>query len=394
MTTMTDVKVLAGFFSGEGCVTSSTNGRGSYFLKITLGQKDENAIRWVQDRFGGSIRERPSLPGFWNWYTTGARAGKILEIIKPYLLVKQDQAALGIELAHRPPKHRQEWIHYRLKMLKHQPGGVNYFPTLSSLWRDTISEMWYGTIDNGGLSVVGSADTIRYDNLLACESMEFDLDMGRDLWLNKQRWTRLVRQYLDPKEVERFVDHATLLARGEGAKGACTSMFCSDVARESKKHRWGNCMLAFVYHGDARRGTPTISMHSRVSYIAYIGGLDLALARVLAGYIGEEIGVAAEDFRFRWHVDALQFHGFKSIPMLFKHDFIEDLQHPELAQMYPTQKLVGKWFSQIVDFEQRGIHDNKYGPLKRVMRRYREYVAEDYLPSVGVEDLDFSPIGL
>ena len=266
--------------------------------------------------------------------------------------------------------------------------------TLSQLWRDSIWRMWRGTLDNGGLSVVGSADTIAYDNLLACESMEFDLDMGRDLWLNKQRWTRLVRQYLEPTEVERFIDHAKLLAGGAGAKGACTAMFCHNVARENKKHRWGNCMLGFTYYGDARRGTPTISMHSRVSYIAYIGGLDLALARVLADYIGEEIGVAAEDFAFRWHVDALQFHGFKSIPMLFKNDFIQDLERPELRKEFPTIKLVGKWYDQIVDFADRGIVDNKYGPLKRVMRRYREHVAEDYLPTVTVADLDFSPIGL
>ena len=132
--------------------------------------------------------------------------------------------------------------------------------------------------------------------------------MGRDLWLNKQRWNRLVRQYLDPVETERFLFKAGELGRGQGAKGAVTTMFCHNVAREAKKHRWGNCMLGFTYRGDARKGTPTLSLHSRVSYIAYIGGLDLALAHVLARRIGEDIGIAPEDFAFRWHVDALQFH--------------------------------------------------------------------------------------
>lgn len=256
--------------------------------------------------------------------------------------------------------------------------------------------MWRGTLDNGGLSVVGSADTISYDNLLACESMEFDLDMGRDLWLNKQRWTRLCRQYLEKEEVERFIEHAVALSRGEGAKGACTSMFCSNVARESKKHRWGNCMLGFVYYGDARRGTPTLVLHSRVSYIAYIGGLDLGLARVLAGYIAEETGVAPEDFRFRWHVDALQFHGFKSLPMLFKTDFIEDLQVAKFRAKYPTIKLVGKWYDTIRRHEAEGktLEEEKYGPLRRVRRRYMEYQQGDFLPTVTVDDLDFSPIGL
>jgi hypothetical protein len=254
--------------------------------------------------------------------------------------------------------------------------------------------MWRGTLDNGGLSIVGSADTICYDNLLACESMEFDIDMGRDLWLNKTRWNRLVRQYLDPVEVERFVGKAVELGRGQGAKGACTSMFCSNVAREAKKHRWGNCMLGFTYRGDTRRGTPTLALHSRVSYIAYIGGLDLALAHVLARTIGEELGVEVEDFAFRWHVDALQFHGFKSLPMLYKTEFLSDLHRPKNRRYYPTINLVGKWYDKIVGFTEQGIHDNKYGPLKRVMRRYREYQAGDYLPTVTVEDMDLRAIGL
>jgi len=256
--------------------------------------------------------------------------------------------------------------------------------------------MWRGTLSNGGLSVIGSADTISYDNLLACNSMEFDIDMGKDLWLNKQRWTRLCRQYLDADEVNRFIDHAVLLTQGVGAKGACTNMFCSNVARASKKHRWGNCMFGFTYYGAARNGRPTLVLHSRVSYIAYIGGLDLALAYVLADYIGSESNLTPEEFRFRWHVDALQFHGFKSLPMLFKHDFIRDLEVPKYREMYPTIRLVGKWYDKIIEHEANGktLEEEKYGPLKRVRRRWREFNNGDYLPSVGVHDLSFSPIGL
>ena len=266
--------------------------------------------------------------------------------------------------------------------------------TMSNLWRDSIWRMWRGTLDNGGLSIVGSADTIAYDNLLACNSMEFDIDMGRDLWLNKQRWNRLVKQYLDPEETVQFLSKAAELAQGQGAKGAVTTMYCANVAREARKHRWGNCMLGFTYHGDGRRGQPTIGLHSRVSYIAYIGGLDLALAHVLAREIGREVGLAPEDFAFRWYIDALQFHGFKSLPMLFKHDFEEDLHVPAYRKKYPTINLVGKWYDKIVDFTEQGITDNKYGPLKRVMRRYREHIAEDYLPTVTTEDMTLSAIGL
>lgn len=265
--------------------------------------------------------------------------------------------------------------------------------TLSNLWRDSIWRMWRGTFENRGIDFVASIDTIAYDNLLAANSMAFDLDMGRDLWLNRQRWTRLVRQYLDPSETRRFLDRAADIGLGEGKRGVVTQMACSSVVREAKKHRWGNCMLGFTYRGLRGRGDhPTIGMHSRVSYIAYIGGLDLALAHVLAREIGHRIEIPVEEFQFRWHVDALQFHGFKSLPMLFKHDFIHDLESPSLRADYPTIKLVGRWYDKIVDDTERGITENKYGPLKRVMRRYREHVNEDWLPTVTVDDLDLSPL--
>src|SRR5438105_2127142 len=173
------------------------------------------------------------------------------------------------------------------------------FPDLSSLWRGSIRHMWRGTLGRE-LDIIGSADTISYDNVLSCDSMAFDLDMGRDLWLNKQRWTKLVRDYVEKDELLRFIRKSTELAHGDGAKGACTTMFARNVERFSKRHRWGNCMLAFTYRGNIRRETPTLVLHSRVSYIAYIGGLDLALAHVLARTIGKRVGVAPEDFAFRW----------------------------------------------------------------------------------------------
>jgi hypothetical protein len=269
--------------------------------------------------------------------------------------------------------------------------------TLTDLWHDSVWRMWRGTIENGGLDFVASIDTIAYDNLLACESMDFDLDLGRDLWLNRQRWTRLVRQYLDPSETRRFIDRAADIGLGEGKRGVVTNMFCANVTREAKKHRWGNCMMGFVYRG-ARNGKfeegPTLAMHSRVSYIAYIGGLDLGLAHVLAREIGKRIEVPVEDFRFRWHVDALQFHGFKSLPLLYQKKYVRDLEDDELREDHPTIKLVGRWWDQVVRDHEAGIplEAQKYGPLRRIRRRYAEYVNEDFLPRVPVSSLDLSPL--
>ena len=267
--------------------------------------------------------------------------------------------------------------------------------TMSELWHDSVWRMWRGTLDNGGIDFVASIDTIAYDNLLAAESMAFDLDLGRDLWLNRQRWTRLVRQYLDPSETRRFLDRCADIGLGEGKRGVVTNMFCANVTREAKKHRWGNCMMAFVYRGMRRRGDkPTLTMHSRVSYIAYIGGLDLGLAHVLAREIGRRIEVPVEDFRFRWHITALQFHGFKSLPLLYRRKFITDLEDYTLREKYPTINLVGRWWDKVVGDTENGkpLEEEKYGPLRRVRRRYTEYINEQFLPNVPLSSLDLSPL--
>jgi hypothetical protein len=274
------------------------------------------------------------------------------------------------------------------------------YPDMSALWRNTTRRMWRGTIENGRIDLVAGIDVISYNNLLAASSMDFDIDLGRDLWLNKQRWTRLVRQYLDPTDTESFLDRASDIGHGEGARGVVTQMPCAAVTREAKKHRWGNCMLGFTYRGNRRMaGTqlgPTISMHSRVSYIAYIGGLDLALACVLAEAIGERIDVPLSQFQFRWYIDSLQFHGFKSLPFLYKTEYVEDLAKPKLRRKYPTIKLVGNWWDKTVHLTEEGVplEAIKYGPQRRITRRYREYINGDFLPSVTLEDLTLSPIGL
>lgn len=275
---------------------------------------------------------------------------------------------------------------------------IRRYDDMSDLWRKSVRRMWRGTIENGGINIVGSADTIAYDNLLVADSMDFDIDLGRDLWLNRQRWTRLVRQYLDLSDTRAFIDRSSDIGLGEGAKGVVTQMPCASVTREAKKHRWGNCMLGFTYRGNRRYagepGGPTISMHSRVSYIAYIGGLDLALATVLAREIGKRIEVPHEQFQFRWYIDSLQFHGFKSLPFLYKEEFIHDLERPQLRAKYPTMNLVGKWWDRIVEAEETGksLEAEKYGPLRRVRRRYREYCAEDFLPSVTLDQLTLAPL--
>ena len=272
---------------------------------------------------------------------------------------------------------------------------VANYATLTDLWHKTAHQMLFAKEEE--LDFIASIDTMLYDNVLSCDSMSYKFDMGRDLWLTRARFTVLQRDYLDLYELEQFLDRCESIGLGEAKRGVVTQMFCKTHRRAAKKYRWGNCMMAFTFRGGNKYEKPTLVLHSRVSYIAYIGGLDLALCHVLAREIGRRIGCSPKDIAFRWHVDSLQFHGFKSIPYLFRFG-LDDVLRGETGEYpsgdYPTLKLVRRWWRGMVsDFEADvPLEAQKYGPLRRIRKRYQEYMTGNPLPSVPVKTLNFQPL--
>jgi hypothetical protein len=266
---------------------------------------------------------------------------------------------------------------------------VAHYETLTDLWHEEMETQLFAT--RRELDFVASVDTIRYDCLLSCDSMQYDFDMGRDLWLNASRFTTLQKDYLDLYQLESFLKRCKEIGMGEAKRGVITQLFAKQHAMREKKYRWGNCMLGWDFRGGDRYGQPTLTMHSRVSYIAYIGGLDLALCWVLAREIGDRIGKKPEDFAFRWYLSSSQFHFFKSIPALFRHDIepvvFDESQYP--SKKYPTLSGVRRHWLKVAQWHEDGVplEDQRYGPLKRIRRRYEEYKAGDFLPSVPVDQL-------
>ena len=272
-------------------------------------------------------------------------------------------------------------------------GRPSSFPDVTTMRHDLVQSMLFGTLDNRGIDYIASIDCIRYSNHLRCDSMAYDFDVGRNLWLNRQRWTRLCREYLDLSETRAFLDRAAAIGLGEGKRGVITNLRPAHVPHRAKRHRWGPCLIGFTYRG-LRTEQPTLVMHSRVSYVAYIGALDLALAHVLARYIGNRIRVPVEAFKFEWVLDSAQLHAFKSLPMLYSDGWMRYFESTRMREKYPAIKLISRWHDQIVRSTDDGqpLELIKYGPLRRVTRRYREFIAEDFLPSVPVSSLDLSPL--
>lgn len=271
-----------------------------------------------------------------------------------------------------------------------------HYKDLTQLWHKEAESMVTAT--NKEIDFVSGLDVIRYDNLVGCDSMAYRFDLGRDLWLNRSRFTVLQREYLDLSHLESFLRRTEEIGLGGVKHGVVTSMPCKSPEFRAKKHRWGGCMSSISFRMSANK-QPILGLQSRVTYITYMGGADLALCHVIAREIGRRIGKPVEDFGFRWACTSHQAHSFKGIPYLFRSGLWPLIVDPEALVEYPdgdypALKLIRKWGKIIVASHESGkpLEAEKYGPLKRVRRRYEEWQRGDKLPKCPVESLTLQPL--
>lgn len=270
------------------------------------------------------------------------------------------------------------------------------YKTLTELWHREAEALVMATREE--IDFVSGLDVIRYDNLVGCESMAYDFDLGRDLWLNRSRFTVLQREYLDLSHLESFLRRAEEIGLGSVKHGVVTSMPCRSPEFRAKKHRWGGCMSALSFRVSSD-GQPILGLQSRVTYITYMGGVDLALCHVIAREIAGRIGIPVEDFGFRWACTSFQAHSFKGIPYLFRAGLWplivdEDARAQYPDSEYPALKLIRKWGRKIEESHESGkpLEDELYGPLKRVRRRYEEWQRGERLPRCPVASLTLQPL--
>jgi len=304
--------------------------------------------------------------------------------------------------------------------------------TLTDLHTKVCNKLVMATADD--LDCVSSVDIQIHDVLMKADSMVWDWDI-KSLWLTKARWTAMVKQYIDPQRLQAWLDLITAKI-GQKSRGIAM-MRSNDISQRGgedhpkKTRQWGSCMMSFSYKVLPQ---PTLTMHSRTSYLGYIGVLDLTVAWNLARYIAEATGINVEDIQFIWYNEAVQWHYFKSLAFLFHHP------DPKLQANYrnllaaeellPTQQkwvddhpaLLGgrRWLQKLLQEDRDGkdYGFTTYNTYRRIRRRYHTEVlgleyAEQFvgwyypkragaeprwmdtypvLPSVSVTELDFSPI--
>lgn len=252
---------------------------------------------------------------------------------------------------------------------------------------DDITDLSYGLTSKlvysrpSDIDFSNSMDFQIHNIVVEAKSCEYEFDL-KDVWVTSSRWTSLVRQYIDPEALEVWLD--VIERKLKGKKRGLSFMRTNQVAKRTtssnnKEWRvWGSCMLGFGYRALPR---PQITLHSRTTYLGYIGQLDLALVHVLAREIGKRVGLEPKDISFVWHLEAAQFHSFKSLAWFFQddddRDKLENTSHTEkLRKRAPVLWQSQKRFQEFLDMDEQGLLycDMSFSQQLRIRRRYHTEV--------------------
>jgi hypothetical protein len=313
---------------------------------------------------------------------------------------------------------------------------------MTAMYQQLTEALIHGTDDT--LDLISSVDVQIHDVVAEADSMVWDFDL-KDAWLTKARWSMMVKQYLDPDELENFIGLCTgrIGLKNRGVAVLRTNKVKprggAATGHTNKQTRtWGSCMLNISYKAIP---VPQITLYSRTSYLGYIGALDIGIAYMVGKYLARELGVDVSRFKFVWYNQAIQWHNFKSMAYMLNHTdetlrthyrrlLIEPsakLTTPEKREIIgaPAIKATRKWLQKVIreDATGRGYGQFSYNTFRRIVRRFHTEVyglehaktfeswstyktgpkageekeffkAYGLLPSVKVDSLDFEKIGM
>jgi hypothetical protein len=313
---------------------------------------------------------------------------------------------------------------------------------MTELYDKLTSSLIHGKEED--LDIISTVDVQIHDIIGEADSMDWDFDF-KSAWLTKSRWSMMVRQYLDPEELEAWIGQCTSKI-GVGNRGIAVLRTKivkprggAATGHTNKQTRtWGSCMLNISYKA---LPVPQITLYSRTSYLGYIGALDLSVAWVVGKYLAKELGIDVKQMKFVWVNQAIQWHNFKSLAYMLNHvdekirvayrrlliEPSSELGVEEKREIlkHPAIKLSRKWLQKVINEDKAGrtYGDMTYNTFRRIVRRFHtEVYGEEYakqfegwsfwkkgdklgeqkeffklyklLPSVKVDKLDFAAIGM
>ena len=96
---MVSVEYIAGFFDGEGCIIADKN---AFTVRLIITNTQREVLDEIQKVLGGSVRSKsvvgPNRQPAWELrYGKRSTVKHILELLRPYLVVKSVEAWLALE---------------------------------------------------------------------------------------------------------------------------------------------------------------------------------------------------------------------------------------------------------------------------------------------------------
>lgn len=121
---MIDLKYMAGFVDGEGCFNFSTPSKRSAIPRILITNTNYEVLLQIKNTFGGdisksSVKDRPKWKSRYVWRLQNGPALKLAENLRPYLIVKKDQALTFMTWDMIRPGKGHKWdINEQLNLIK------------------------------------------------------------------------------------------------------------------------------------------------------------------------------------------------------------------------------------------------------------------------------------
>jgi hypothetical protein len=270
--------------------------------------------------------------------------------------------------------------------------------TLNEVWEAGCRRMFFGGNDEITKS---SGMTLAFNNVLIAKSMEFHADVGRDLNLTQSRFPALLRDYVDLEEYEAFLGRCQNVAKRQTAT---TQMLFRRVKPRginkfkptgNKAH--GGCMLAVTFRKGKRGQSPEFGLHSRMSYLPYMGALDATVVYAMAKEVGDLLGFDRNEASFTWYCDSFAFASMQSASYVTVRDDLMaaiDNERKYPGKEYPTIDLMRRTLNVWREKYEVG-HDpqtEKYGQLRRYRSRWERIMNDDPLPSIPVDTLTMEPL--
>lgn len=150
-----------------------------------------------------------------------------------------------------------------------------------------------------------------------CRTVDFNSDL-KSIWVLPSRWRKMVRDYIDPNELEHVTGliNSRFVGKGRNARGIAVMRTNKIEGRgegRNVRRRWGSCMLSLSFRATP---VPTITLHSRTTYFGYLALMDMAVARAFGQHCSDLTGIPVADMEFVWTLELAQFHGFRSLAFI------------------------------------------------------------------------------